>query len=255
MSVTNVSNGSINGIETKQIPNGDSPTTEDEDIRQLESDLPLVGDYIGIGGPDAVPLESQGAFEKPEKVADSLLDDLFMSPTDIQLISRRRTLLNADISQNKSRLKSSIIIHCLLFVVMVLKLLPEVLDKLDIFILEIEELLIPKPQLWEWIWASSVIPAVFALSACKKSKAFDMKIFQALNIATGVLPVMLGMSYHFWDFYEVLTGSSDDDISKWMNVPTAILWYAFFFVASQLHIIEIYLSKTLIDAWTRKKTN
>ena len=47
-------------------------------------------------------------------------------------------------SQNKSRLKSSIIIHCLLFVVMVLKLLPEVLDKLDIFILEIEELLIPK---------------------------------------------------------------------------------------------------------------
>ena len=175
-----------------------------------------------------------------------------------------------------------------------------------------------QPQLWEWIWASSVIPAVFALSACKKSKAFDMKIFQASNIATGVLPVMLGnvdndivllwisilnwmqsqqlcsnklyfagMSYHFWDFYEVLTGSSDDDISKWMvsqpihhiymiaaiihhvqsrslinlkfntfqNVPTAILWYAFFFVASQLHIIEIYLSKTLIDAWTRKKTN
>ena len=47
-------------------------------------------------------------------------------------------------SQNKSRLKSSIIIHCLLFVVMALKLLPEVLDKLDIFILEIEELLIPK---------------------------------------------------------------------------------------------------------------
>ena len=145
-----------------------------------------------------------------------------------------------------------------------------------------------------------------------------MKIFQASNIATGVLPVMLGnvdndivllwisilnwmqsqqlcsnklyfagMSYHFWDFYEVLTGSSDEDISKWMvsqpihhiymiaaiihhvqsrslinlkfntfqNVPTAILWYAFFFVASQLHIIEIYLSKTLIDAWTRKKTN
>jgi len=254
MSVTNVSNGSINGIDTKQIPNGDSPTNEDEDIRQLESDLPLVGDYIGIGGPDAVPLESKGAFEKPEKVADSLLDDLFMSPTDIQLISRRRTLLNAEISQNKSRLKSSIIIHCLLFVVMVLKLLPEILDKLDIFILEIEELLI-KASALGMDMGVKCYPTVFALSACKKSKAFDMKLFQASNIATGVLPVILGMSYHFWDFYEVLTGNSDEDISKWMNVPTAILWYAFFFVASQLHIIEIYLSKTLIDAWTRKKTN
>ena len=32
----------------------------------------------------------------------------------------------------------------MLFVLMALKLLPEVLDKLDVFVLEIEELLIPK---------------------------------------------------------------------------------------------------------------
>ena len=32
----------------------------------------------------------------------------------------------------------------MLFVLMALKLLPEILDKLDVFILEIEELLIPK---------------------------------------------------------------------------------------------------------------
>merc|ERR1719278_1947360 len=98
---------------------------------------------------------------------------------------------------------------------MALKLLPEILDKLDIFVLEIEELLIPKPQLWEWIWASSIIPAAIAWLACKKSKAFNMKISQALNVGTGLIPAMLGMSYHFWDFYEVLTGSSDEDISKW----------------------------------------
>ena len=30
-----------------------------------ENELPLVGDYVGMGGPDAVPLETQGAFEKP----------------------------------------------------------------------------------------------------------------------------------------------------------------------------------------------
>jgi len=75
---------------------------------------------------------------------------------------------------------------------MALKLLPEILDKLDIFVLEIEELLIPKPQLWEWIWASSIIPAAIAWLACKKSKALNMKIFQALNIATGLIPVFLG---------------------------------------------------------------
>ena len=47
-------------------------------------------------------------------------------------------------SKNKTTLKRCIGFHFLLFVIMALKLLPEILDKLDIFVLEIEELLIPK---------------------------------------------------------------------------------------------------------------
>ena len=62
----------------------------------VETDLPLIGDYVGIGGPDAVPLETQGAFEKPEKAAGSLLDELFMSPTDTQLLSMHRTNSNIE---------------------------------------------------------------------------------------------------------------------------------------------------------------
>lgn len=61
-----------------------------------EIDLPLVGDYVGIGGPDAVPLETQGAFEKPDQGTGNLLDELFMSPTDIQLLSMRRTISNVE---------------------------------------------------------------------------------------------------------------------------------------------------------------
>ena len=47
-------------------------------------------------------------------------------------------------SKNKTRLKTCIGFHFMLSVLMALKLLPEVLDKLDVFVLEIEELLIPK---------------------------------------------------------------------------------------------------------------
>jgi len=158
-------------------------------------------------------------------------------------------------SQNKSRLKWNIFFHSLLSILMALKLLPEVLDKLDIFILEIEELLIPKPQLWEWIWMSSILPAAVAWSACKKSKSFHMKCFQVLNVATGLLPVIIGMSYHFSDFYDVVSGSGDDMISKWMGVPTCVLWYIFLFIALQIQLTELYLANTLIDAWKPKKTN
>jgi hypothetical protein len=48
---------------------------------------------------------------------------------------------------NKSRLKFCIFCHCALFLVMLAKLSADILDRLDIFILEIEELRVPKP-LW-----------------------------------------------------------------------------------------------------------
>lgn len=53
--------------------------------------------------------------------------------------------MNYDFSvQNKIRLKYCILFHYLIFFLMVAKLCPDVLDKLDIFVLEIEELEIPK---------------------------------------------------------------------------------------------------------------
>jgi hypothetical protein len=45
---------------------------------------------------------------------------------------------------NKSRLKYCIFFHYLLFFAMLAKLSADILDKLDIFILEIEELSIPQ---------------------------------------------------------------------------------------------------------------
>lgn len=46
--------------------------------------------------------------------------------------------------QNKNRLKYCILFHYILFFLMGAKLCPDVLDRLDIFVLEIEELEIPK---------------------------------------------------------------------------------------------------------------
>ncbi len=60
------------------------------DVTQLAEDLPLAGDYSGIGGPETVPLESPGAFEKP-MMANTFLNDLFMAPTDEALAKFQKT--------------------------------------------------------------------------------------------------------------------------------------------------------------------
>ncbi len=55
----------------------------------LLADLPLTGDYQGLGGPETVPLLSgEGIpFEAPptEEHRPCILDELFLSPTDGQI--------------------------------------------------------------------------------------------------------------------------------------------------------------------------
>lgn len=257
MSVSNLANGSAGSTHAADqlIEDDASPPINGEFCTNEENNLPLVGDYVGMGGPDAVPLETQGAFEKPDHAAGNLLDELFMSPTETQLLSVHRAFRNMENAKNKSRLKTSIILHCLLGVLMALKLLPEVLDKFDIFVLEIEELFLPTPKLWEWIWMSSVIPTYLGFSACKKSKISLMNFFQVVIIVIGLLPIVVGMSYHFSDLYEVITGSGDGMITKFQGIPMAVIWYVFFFVALQIHGVQLYLSNTLIKAWQPKKSN
>jgi hypothetical protein len=47
-------------------------------------------------------------------------------------------------AQTKTRLKWSILFHLTMTCVMIGKLLPEILDRIDVFVLEVEELFLPK---------------------------------------------------------------------------------------------------------------
>lgn len=64
-----------------------------------ESAADINGDYIGLGGPDTVPLETEGAFVKPPSLGKgyNFLADLFMAPSDdaiksFQITERRRLM-------------------------------------------------------------------------------------------------------------------------------------------------------------------
>ena len=72
-----------------------------------------------------------------------------------------KTFLNFS-AQNKERLKWSIFIHYILLFLMLTKLMPEVLDKFDVFLLEVEELFVPKvkkPLALITLWITFLIVA------------------------------------------------------------------------------------------------
>ena len=79
---------------------------------------------------------------------------------------------------------------------MLAKLTPEVLDRLDVFVLEVEELFVPKPLIWEWLWLLSIPVTIIGLNTCKYSSLKSGKQYIIGTLTCSLLPIIIGMVYH-----------------------------------------------------------
>lgn len=115
---------------------------------------------------------------------------------------------------------------------MLAKLSADILDRLDIFILEIEELDIPKvrktsflvfnlsvyvlfqPLWWEYIWCISLLLSFLGLDAIKKNRVAPMKRYMVGLILFGFLPLLYAVIYYFSDVWTYLTSEDEEEIAQ-----------------------------------------
>nr|CAD7446424.1 unnamed protein product [Timema bartmani]CAD7460530.1 unnamed protein product [Timema tahoe]CAD7587545.1 unnamed protein product [Timema genevievae] len=163
---------------------------------------------------------------------------------------RQRVAAQYQISAlNKSRLKYCIFFHYLLFFAMLAKLSADILDRLDIFILEIEELQVPEPLWWEYIWCISLLLSFLGLAAVRKNR---IKAMQRYMIGIGVFgfgPILYAAIYYFSDVWSYLNTGETEDLFIWQGYPYAFLWYAFIILAVQVHFFSLYFAWNLLAAW------
>lgn len=100
--------------------------------------------------------------------------------------------------------------HYLLFFVMLAKLSADILDKLDIFVLEIEELQIPNPLWWEYVWCLSILTTFVGLWATKQNRVRTMQQYVAGIIVFGFVPLIICLVYYFNDVIGYLSYSDED---------------------------------------------
>lgn len=144
---------------------------------------------------------------KSHKCSLSAKKDLHSSNQQISL-----SCLQLFSAVNKSRLKVCIFLHYLLFFVMLAKLASDILDKLDVFILEVEELRVPKPLWWEYIWCVSVVLSFIGLSAIRSNRLVNMKKYIFGVLMFGLAPVLYCMAYYAHDVITYLKLESDVDL-------------------------------------------
>lgn len=103
---------------------------------------------------------------------------------------------------------------------MLAKLSADILDRLDIFILEIEELQIPQPLWWEYFWCSSVLTSFIGLSAAKGNRIKDMKKFVIGLIVTAILPLIYCFIYYFTDVIDYIGLDKNIDVAD----TNVVIW-------------------------------
>ncbi|KAK5639526.1 hypothetical protein RI129_012018 [Pyrocoelia pectoralis] len=153
---------------------------------------------------------------------------------------------------NKSRLKYCIFFHYLLFFGMLAKLSADILDRLDIFILEIEELSIPSPLLWEYVWCISLLVSFLGLASIRKNRVKPMQQYIVGIIIFGYCPLLFGAVYYCNQVWTYLTSQDLDEleqIQQWQGYPYGLLWYGFILLALQVHFFSLYFAWNLIAAW------
>lgn len=111
---------------------------------------------------------------------------------------------------NKSRFKAATMFHYLLFFVMLAKLSADILDKLDVFVLEIEELQVPTPLWWEYIWCMSILTTFVGLWATKRNRVRTMQQYIAGIVVFGVIPLVFCLIYYFNDVIGYLSYDDED---------------------------------------------
>lgn len=100
------------------------------------------------------------------------------------------------------------------------KLSADILDRLDIFILEIEELQIPTPLWWEYTWCISVVFSFLGLTAARSNRAVDMQKYMTGIAVFGFLPLLYCFLFYIGDVVDYIKLDEDTDI----ETTEIILW-------------------------------
>lgn len=147
---------------------------------------------------------------------------------------------------NKSRMKTIIFCHSLLFVIWLLRMSPDILGYLG---MKAPAGLgnLPRATLWEFAWLLSILPTILAQVSLPSNRAFLLKQYIIGTVIFGVLPILYGL----YDF--------SDELLKYLNAknkavmifgfPAIALAYMFMAVAAQVHLFGTYVASQLIYAW------
>ncbi|KAJ6217236.1 hypothetical protein RDWZM_008393 [Blomia tropicalis] len=170
--------------------------------------------------------------------------------TDYRHRQRVVTIHSAS-ADSKRYLKLTFYPHFFLYVLIILKLSEDILDRADIFILELQELRIPKPDLWEWTYGLSFLGTAFGARAMKTNSAKSINMYQIIIWLFALVPILLAQFQYAPDFIKFINERDVEQLTyTWRSLPLAVIFEAFAMIALQVHLAQAYFAYKLWKIWS-----
>ncbi|XP_061176340.1 protein jagunal-like isoform X1 [Saccostrea echinata] len=151
-------------------------------------------------------------------------------------------------SLNKSRLRTDLITHIVLSLLMFVRVLPGLTSFLGIGpVSSLRKWNFPPPRPWEYAWMVCTMAILVGWRSMAKNDIKLLKQYVVGSILFGLLPVIFGLIEQSDDLYAYL--NEKKYTGQFFGYPAVLVFYLFLFIAIQVHGFGIYFSYQLLKSW------
>ncbi|CAF0977886.1 unnamed protein product [Brachionus calyciflorus] len=108
---------------------------------------------------------------------------------------------------------------------------------------------VPKPNLWEYIWLLSLIPAAAGYMSLNRSRTSLLKFYYIGTVVLGLGPILSTMLFNASDLLEY--AQTKQTSNSFHNFPVIVFWYMYLFIVVQIHAFGIYFARILLKVWSK----
>ncbi len=108
---------------------------------------------------------------------------------------------------------------------------------------------VPKPNLWQYIWLTSLIPGLAGYMSLKNNRLSLLMFYYRGTLLLGFGPILTTMVFNASDLLDYARTKQTTNLFH--DFPVIVLWYMYLFVVIQIQSFGIYFSRILIRSWTK----
>lgn len=158
-------------------------------------------------------------------------------------------VLHRNSISNRKRLKSTLILHVLLLLLVVFRLASSLLVLVNIRPPAFLQLLrFPRPWLWEHFWLLSAVAVAFGAAGVRRNRILYLQQFIVSSLVFGVLPTLYGifdLSDELVDYFR----SHRTTKTLFGGLPVVVVWNMFLAVSLQVQGFALYFAWQLVKTW------